>query len=412
MNARLRNTSKAVMTTAILLENIHQTANARLDEAGIEVERRTGALAGAELRAVLASHDLIGIRSATHLRAEDLRSAPDVLSVGCFCIGTSQVDLEAATALGIPVFNAPFSNTRSVAELVVAETVMLLRRIPEKNTLAHAGKWAKGATGSFEARGKTMAIVGYGNIGSQVGVLAESMGMRVVYYDVHAKLSLGSARAAGSLEDAVAQADVVTLHVPATARTRNLVDAKLLAAFKPGAILINASRGSVVDIAALAAALREKRLGGAAIDVFPSEPKTNNDPFVSELQQLPNVLLTPHVGGSTEEAQENIGTEVAAKLVNFLNTGATIGAVNFPEVDPGPLYAQARLLNVHSNAPGALAALTTLLAEDGVNITGQHLQTQGSTGYVVTDLDREPSERLMEALRAHTGFVRSRVVLP
>ncbi len=399
------------MTIAILLENIHPSATARLGEAGLTVERRSGALAGNELRQALSSHDLVGIRSATHLRADDIRSAPGVLSIGCFCIGTSQVDLEAATAAGIPVFNAPFSNTRSVAELVVSEAVMLLRKIPEKNTLAHAGKWAKGASGAFEARGKTIAIVGYGNIGSQVGVLAESMGMRVVYYDVLARLSLGSARAAGTLEEAVSQADVVTLHVPATARTRNMIDADVLARFKPGAILINASRGTVVDIDALAAALRDKRLGGAAIDVFPEEPKTNNDPFTSPLQQLPNVLLTPHIGGSTEEAQENIGTEVAAKLLNFVNTGGTIGAVNFPEVDPGPLQAPARLLNIHSNAPGALAALNTLLAQDGVNINGQHLQTRGHTGYVVTDLDRVPSDALMEALREHAGFVRSRLLV-
>ncbi|MFC4341663.1 phosphoglycerate dehydrogenase [Cupriavidus numazuensis] len=402
---------KLNVTTAILLENIHASATARLGEAGLKVERRSGALAGDELRQVLASHDLVGIRSATHLRGDDIRSAPDLLSIGCFCIGTSQVDLDAATAAGIPVFNAPFSNTRSVAELVVSEAVMLLRKIPEKNALAHAGKWAKGASGAFEARGKTIAIVGYGNIGSQVGVLAESMGMRVVYYDVLARLSLGSARAAGTLEEAVSQADVVTLHVPATARTRNMIDAHVLAQFKPGAILINASRGTVVDIDALAAALRDKRLGGAAIDVFPEEPKTNNDPFVSPLQQLPNVLLTPHIGGSTEEAQENIGTEVAAKLLNFLNTGGTIGAVNFPEVDPGPLHAPARLLNIHSNAPGALAALNTLLAQDGVNINGQHLQTRGHTGYVVTDLDRAPSDALMESLRTHAGFVRSRLLV-
>ncbi|AOZ03054.1 D-3-phosphoglycerate dehydrogenase [Cupriavidus sp. USMAHM13] len=398
------------MTTAMLLENIHQSATAPLQGAGISVDRRTGALAGDELRQVLAAHDLVGIRSATHLRAADIASAPQLLSIGCFCIGTSQVDLEAAAAAGIPVFNAPFSNTRSVAELVIAEAVMLLRRIPEKSALAHAGKWAKGASGAFEARGKTIAIVGYGNIGSQVGVLAEAMGMQVVYFDVLARLSLGSARACATLEEAVGQADVVTLHVPATPRTRNLVDARVLAACKPGAILINASRGTVVDIAALAAALREKRLGGAAIDVFPEEPKTNSEPFVSELQGLPNVLLTPHVGGSTEEAQENIGTEVAAKLVHFLTTGGTIGAVNFPEVDPGPLQAPARLLNVHSNAPGALAALNTLLAQDGANITGQHLQTRGATGYVVTDLDRVPSAGLMEALRAHAGFVRSRLL--
>ena len=399
------------MTTAILLENIHPSATARLGEAGLTVEHRSGALAGDELRQVLSSHDLVGIRSATHLRADDIRSAPELLSVGCFCIGTSQVDLDAATAAGIPVFNAPFSNTRSVAELVVSEAVMLLRKIPEKNALAHAGKWAKGASGAFEARGKTIAIVGYGNIGSQVGVLAESMGMRVVYYDVLARLSLGSARAAGTLEEAVSQADVVTLHVPATARTRKMIDADVLARFKPGAILINASRGTVVDIDALAAALRARHLGGAAIDVFPEEPKTNNDPFTSPLQQLPNVLLTPHIGGSTEEAQENIGTEVSAKLLHYLTTGGTIGAVNFPEVDPGPLHAPARLLNIHSNAPGALAALNTLLAQDGVNINGQHLQTRGHTGYVVTDLDRVPSDALMGALRTHAGFVRSRLLV-
>jgi len=395
----------------MLLENIHQRATAPLASAGVTVERQSGALAGEALRQVLASHDLIGIRSATHLRAGDIGSAPDLLAIGCFCIGTSQVDLDAATAAGIPVFNAPFSNTRSVAELVIAEAVMLLRRIPEKSVLAHAGKWAKGATGAFEARGKTIAIIGYGNIGSQVGVLAEAMGMKVVYFDVVARLSLGSARAAGTLEEAVSQADVVTLHVPATARTRNMIDAPVISACKPGAMLINASRGTVVDIAALVDALRSKRLGGAAIDVFPDEPKTNNDPFVSELQQLPNVLLTPHVGGSTEEAQENIGTEVANKLASFLTTGGTIGAVNFPEVDPGPLHATARLLNVHHNAPGALAALNTLLAQEGANITGQHLQTRGATGYVVTDLDRVPSSQLMAALREHAGFVRSRVLV-
>ncbi|MCT9071639.1 phosphoglycerate dehydrogenase [Cupriavidus gilardii] len=398
------------MTKVMLLENIHESASERLAEAGLQVDRRAGALAGGELHEVLAANELIGIRSATHLHAEDIRHAGNLLSIGCFCIGTSQVDLAAATAAGIPVFNAPFSNTRSVAELVVSEAVMLLRRIPEKNTLAHAGKWAKGAAGAFEARGKTLAIVGYGNIGSQVGVLAEAMGMRVVYYDVQPRLSLGSAKAAGSLADAVAHADVVTLHVPATPRTRNMIDATVLAAFKRGAMLINASRGSVVDIPALAEALREGRLGGAAIDVFPSEPKNNKDAFVSELQNLPNVLLTPHIGGSTEEAQQNIGVEVAAKLVNYMTTGATIGAVNFPEVDPGPVDCPARLLNVHGNAPGALAALNTLLAREGINIAGQHLETRGTTGYVVTDLDKAPSAELEQALAALPGVLRLRVL--
>jgi D-3-phosphoglycerate dehydrogenase len=399
------------MTSVLLLENIHDTAVARFSEAKLEVERRAGALAGRELTSALQAHNLIGIRSATHLRREEIDAARHLLAIGCFCIGTSQVNLTAAAHAGIPVFNAPFSNTRSVAELVIAEAILLLRRVPEKSVLAHAGKWAKGASGSFETRGKTIAIVGYGNIGSQVGVLAEAMGMRVVYYDVQARLSLGSARAAQSLADAVSHADVVTLHVPATPQTNRMIDAATLACFKAGAILINASRGSVVDIDALAQALQAKRLGGAAIDVFPEEPKTNADIFKSVLQHLPNVILTPHVGGSTEEAQENIGTEVATKLISFLTTGDTVGSVNFPHVNPGPLDAPARLLNVHGNAPGALATLNTRLAGEGANIVAQHLQTQGETGYVVTDLDKAPSSELIQALGKEPGFIRTRLLV-
>ncbi|MFT4505688.1 phosphoglycerate dehydrogenase [Caballeronia sp. 15711] len=402
---------KRSMTSVLLLENIHDTAVARFSEAKLEVERRAGALAGTDLTSALQAHNLVGIRSATHLRREEIDAARHLLAIGCFCIGTSQVDLDAAANAGIPVFNAPFSNTRSVAELVIAEAILLLRRVPEKSVLAHAGTWAKGASGSFETRGKTIAIVGYGNIGSQVGVLAEAMGMRVVYYDVQARLSLGSARAAQSLADAVAHADVVTLHVPATAQTNRMIDAATLACFKGGAILINASRGSVVDIDALAQALQAKRLGGAAIDVFPEEPKTNADIFKSVLQHLPNVILTPHVGGSTEEAQENIGTEVATKLISFLTTGDTVGSVNFPHVNPGPLDAPARLLNVHGNAPGALATLNTRLAGEGANIVAQHLQTQGQTGYVVTDLDRTPSNELIQALAREPGFIRTRLLV-
>ncbi|MEQ5843744.1 phosphoglycerate dehydrogenase [Paraburkholderia acidicola] len=399
------------MTSVLLLENIHETAVARFSEAKVEVERRAGALTGQALTSALEAHNLVGIRSATHLGRDEIDAAHHLLAIGCFCIGTSQVDLNAAARAGIPVFNAPFSNTRSVAELVIAEAILLLRRVPEKSVLAHAGTWAKGASGSFETRGKTIAIVGYGNIGSQVGVLAEAMGMRVAYYDVQARLSLGSARAAQSLADAVSNADVVTLHVPATVQTNRMIDAATLACFKSGAILINASRGSVVDIDALAQALQAKRLGGAAIDVFPEEPRTNADIFKSVLQHLPNVILTPHVGGSTEEAQENIGTEVATKLISFLTTGDTMGAVNFPHVNPGPLDAPARLLNVHGNAPGALATLNTRLAGEGVNIVGQHLQTQGETGYVVTDLDRAPSSELIRALAGEPGFIRTRLLV-
>lgn len=398
------------MTSVILLENIHDNAVSRFTESRLEVERRSVALAGKELSAALAPHELVGIRSATHLDRAAIEDARHLLAIGCFCIGTSQVDLVAAATAGIPVFNAPFSNTRSVAELVIAEAILLLRRVPEKSALAHAGTWAKGANGSFEARGKTIAIIGYGNIGSQVGVLAEAMGMRVVYYDVQARLSLGSARAAGSLADAVSQADVVTLHVPATAQTNLMIDAATLARFKPGAILLNASRGSVIDIDALAHALTTKALAGAAIDVFPEEPKTNADHFDNVLQNLPNVLLTPHIGGSTQEAQENIGTEVATKLIAFLTTGDTAGAVNFPHVSPGPLVAPARLLNVHGNAPGVLATLNTRLAQEGANIVAQHLQTQGETGYVVTDLDRRPSKELLDALALQPGFVRTRLL--
>ena len=398
------------MNSVLLLENIHDTAVARFSEAKLEVERRAGALAGGDLLTALQSHNLVGIRSATHLKRDEIEAARHLLAIGCFCIGTSQVDLDAAAQAGIPVFNAPFSNTRSVAELVIAEAILLLRRVPEKSVLAHAGTWAKGASGSFETRGKTIAIVGYGNIGSQVGVLAEAMGMRVVYYDVQARLSLGSARAAQSLADAVSHADVVTLHVPATAQTKCMIDAATLACFKAGAILINASRGSVVDIDALARSLKAKRLGGAAIDVFPEEPKTNADVFKSVLQHLPNVILTPHVGGSTEEAQENIGTEVATKLISFLTTGDTAGSVNFPHVNPGPLDAPARLLNVHGNAPGALATLNTWLAREGANIVAQHLQTQGETGYVVTDLDRAPSSELIQTLANEPGFIRTRLL--
>ncbi|WP_342320395.1 phosphoglycerate dehydrogenase [Burkholderia pseudomallei] len=398
------------MTSVLLLENIHDSASRHFADTNVDIERRKGALAGAELRRALQQHQLIGIRSATHLLRDEIDAARHLLAIGCFCIGTSQVDLPAAAHHGMPVFNAPFSNTRSVAELVIAEAILLLRRVPEKSVLAHAGEWAKGAGGSFEARGKTIAIVGYGNIGAQVGVLAEALGMRVVYYDVQAKLSLGSAQPARSLGEAIALADVVTLHVPAHASTHNMIDASVLAQFKSNAILINASRGTVVDIDALRDALVQKRLSGAAIDVFPREPKTNADRFESVLQGLPNVILTPHIGGSTQEAQENIGEEVSSKLVAFLTRGDTAGAVNFPQVSPGECTSAARLLNVHGNTPGVLAVLNTLLAQDGANIVAQHLQTRGDIGYVVTDLDRVPSDAFLDTLSGNRAFTRSRLL--
>ncbi|SDV46296.1 phosphoglycerate dehydrogenase [Chitinasiproducens palmae] len=400
------------MTPVLLLEGIHQTAYDLLNQAGLDVERQPSALEGDALAEAIARTQLLGIRSATHVDAEAFSHQKSLLALGCFCIGTSQVDLDAGARAGIPVFNAPFSNTRSVAELVIAEAVLLLRRIPEKTALAHAGVWAKGAAGAYEARGKTIAVIGYGNIGSQVGVLAEALGMRVVYYDVQPKLPLGVARGATSLRDAVGEADVITLHVPATPATTGMITAEVLAYCKRGAMLINASRGKVVDIDALKAALDAGQIGGAAIDVFPVEPGSNSQPFESPLRGAKNVILTPHIGGSTQEAQQNIGIEVAAKLLNFLKTGATTGAVNFPEISPGAITGAARLLNVHGNAPGALARLNTALAEDGANICAQHLQTRGELGYVVTDLDRRPSEALLARLTGESGFIRSRVILP
>jgi D-3-phosphoglycerate dehydrogenase len=397
------------MTSILLLEGIHATASDLLVDSGLTVRRHASALEGETLYGAIDGAELLGIRSATHLSARDFASQKQLLSVGCFCIGTSQVDLKAASAAGVPVFNAPFSNTRSVAELVVAEAVLLMRRIPEKSGQAHTGVWAKGAAGAYEARGKTIAVIGYGNIGSQVGVLAESFGMRVVYYDLQAKLGLGVARAAPTLADAVSEADVVTVHVPATNATTGMISADVLRKFKKGAILINASRGKVVDLDALRASLIEGHLSGAAIDVFPTEPANNSQPFKSGLQGLPNVILTPHIGGSTQEAQENIGIEVAAKLVNFLRTGATAGAVNFPEITPGPLMGKCRVLNIHGNAPGALARLNTVFASDGANIVSQQLQTRGELGYVITDLDRTPTTALA-ALAKDASFIRTRVI--
>lgn len=398
------------MATAILLENIHASAQQMLGRHQIDVATQGKALAGEALQHAVQGHELLGIRSATTLTAETFAQPGKLLTVGCFCIGTSQVDLGAAAHAGIPVFNAPFSNTRSVAELVIGQAIMLMRRIPEKSRAAHLGEWQKSAKGSFEIRGKTMAVIGYGNIGAQVGILAEAMGMRVVFYDIRPRLSIGSAMPAHTLEDALAQADVVTLHVPATPQTRGLINARALSAMKRGAILLNASRGTVVDIAALAQHLDDGHLAGAAIDVFPEEPRSNTDPFVTPLQGKPNVILTPHVGGSTEEAQENIGVEVATKLANFLETGATIGAVNLPEIQPNPLEAPARILNIHYNRPGTLSHFSQALAGIGANIVAQQLQTAGDIGYAITDISLVPPAGWAEALMRDEAFIRTRVI--
>ncbi|QET04510.1 phosphoglycerate dehydrogenase [Cupriavidus pauculus] len=399
------------MTSALLLENIHASAQQALAQAQLTVATQPKALAGDALHDALQRHELLGIRSATHLTADTFAHARHLLSVGCFCIGTSQVDLPAAAHAGIPVFNAPFSNTRSVAELVIGQTIMLMRRIPEKSRAAHRGEWQKSAKGSFEIRGKTLAVIGYGNIGAQVGILAEAMGMRVVFYDIRPRLSLGSAVPAPSLADALAQADVVTLHVPATPQTKLLIDRAAIAGMRRGSILINASRGSVVDIEALAAALDEGHIGGAAIDVFPEEPRSNADAFVSPLQDKPNVILTPHVGGSTEEAQENIGVEVATKLIGFLQTGATVGAVNLPQIQPAPLQAPARILNIHYNRPGALSHFNQAVADIGANIVAQQLQTEGDIGYAITDINIVPPTGWVKSLMEDPTVIRTRTIV-
>lgn len=399
------------MTKIVLLEKIHRTAVEHLNAAGFtDVVQLPTALKPEELKSVLADADAVGIRSATHLSAESLAQLPRLKAIGCFCIGTNQVDLTAATAHGIPVFNAPFSNTRSVAELVIAQAILLLRRIPEKNARTHRGQWDKSAQGAYEVRNKVLGIIGYGNIGAQVGILAESVGMRVAYFDVESKLPLGNARPAATMEDLLAQADVVTLHVPGGKSTENLMTAERIGVMKPNAVLINASRGGVIDIDALNAALREKRLAGAALDVFPAEPKNEKEEFVSPLRGLDNVILTPHIGGSTEEAQENIGREVADKLVRFLLAGTTRWAVNFPEIRHVAKEAQSRVLHVHRNEPGVIARMNADFAEAGLNIVAQHLQTRGPIGYVMTDVDAGIPGALLQKLRAGPATIRCELV--
>ncbi|ADV27647.1 D-isomer specific 2-hydroxyacid dehydrogenase NAD-binding protein [Pseudoxanthomonas suwonensis 11-1] len=397
----------------LLLEGVSQTAVETFRAAGYsQIEFYEKSLPEDELKARIAEAHIVGIRSRSYLTADVLAHAKRLIAVGCFCIGTNQVDLEAAELAGIPVFNAPYSNTRSVAELVVAQAVMLMRGIPQKNAQCHRGGWSKSATGSHEARGKTLGIIGYGHIGTQVGVLAEALGMHVVFHDIETKLSLGNARAAQGLEDLLRQSDVVTLHVPETPATKNMFGAAQIAAMKPGAHLINASRGTVVDIDALAAALESGHVGGAAVDVFPVEPKGNNDPFVSPLTRFDNVILTPHIGGSTLEAQENIGVEVAAKLVRYSDNGSTLSAVNFPEVTLPEHEGSLRLLHIHRNVPGVLSKVNEIFSRHAVNIDGQFLRTDPKVGYVVIDVAADEAKvgLLREELAAIPGTLRTRVL--
>ena len=395
----------------LLLEGIHPSAERIFRDAGYaNIETVKTALTGEELKAKLDGVHFLGIRSRTTLTRDIFEAADKLVAVGCYCIGTNQVDLTAATEHGIVVFNAPYSNTRSVAELVLAEAILLLRGIPEKNAKAHRGGWAKTANDAFEIRGKTLGIVGYGSIGSQLSVLAESLGMRVIFYDVVSKLPLGNASQIPSLEGLLGQADIVTLHVPDLPSTRNLMDQERISQMKPKSILINASRGTVVDIDALTKALEEKHLLGTAIDVFPTEPKSNNDEFVSPLRGFDNAILTPHIGGSTQEAQENIGVEVAEKLVRYSDNGSTLTSVNFPEVALPPHPNHHRLLHVHENRPGVLSAINSVFAENHINIGSQFLQTSDKIGYVVIDVDRDYSDMALEKLSEIEGTIRCRVL--
>ncbi len=395
----------------VLFEGIHPSAVEVLQQGGYtNIVTHAKALAGDELLAALADAHFVGLRSRTQLTAEVLAKAPQLAAIGCFCIGTNQVDLKAAMGLGIPVFNAPFSNTRSVAELVLAQIIMLMRGIPEKNAVLHRGGWIKSAAHSYEVRGKTLGIIGYGHIGTQIGVLAEQLGMRVLFADIEAKLPLGNARQTSSLEELLGLSDVVSLHVPETPETKNMFGAAQMAAMKPGSHLINASRGTVVNIDALTAALESRHLLGAAIDVFPTEPQGNDSVFSSPLTKFDNVILTPHIGGSTSEAQVNIGTEVAAKLVRYGNNGSSTTAVNFPEVALPEHTGRSRLLHIHQNVPGVLAHVNERLSAAGINIAAQYLSTFEDLGYVVIDVDSAASLSALDQLRSVPGTIRCRIL--
>ncbi len=397
----------------LLLENINDSAVALFQAAGYEnLTRLPRALEGVALKEALAGVHILRIRSRTQLTADIFAAADRLIAVGCFSVGINQVDIDAARAVGVPVFNAPFSNTRSVAELVIGEIVMLLRRIIDRSVSAHKGGWDKSAEGSFEVRGKTLGIVGYGNIGSQLSNLAESMGMKVIFHDLTDKLRHGNTEPVETLDDLLTQSDIVTLHVPETPQTANMIGAPQLATMKKGAYLINNSRGTVVDLDALASALRDKHLAGAAVDVFPVEPASNKEDFVTPLQGLENVILTPHIGGSTEEAQERIGAEVARKLIEFSDIGSTLGAVNFPQAQLPPNPAGTRFFHVHRNVPGMLNRLNQVFSTRSANISAQYLQTHGDTGYVVIDAEIDPVEAqsALDEMRLIDGTVRARLL--
>ncbi|GAA0859076.1 phosphoglycerate dehydrogenase [Aliiglaciecola litoralis] len=395
----------------LLLEGLHQSAVDTLVANGYNnIEYIKTSLSEEELIKKISEVHFIGIRSRTQITAKVVEAAQKLVAIGCFCIGTNQVDLKATQKRGIPVFNAPFSNTRSVAELALGQIILLLRGIPSKNAKAHRGEWEKSAVGSYEARGKTLGIIGYGHIGTQLSILAEHLGMRVQFYDIEDKLVLGNSTQVKTLNQLLKTSDVVSLHVPETPETQNMIGAKQLDMMKDGAIIMNAARGTVIDIEALTNAIKSGKLNGAAIDVFPVEPKSNNEEFVSPLRQFDNVILTPHVGGSTQEAQQNIGIEVAGKLAKYSDNGSTLSAVNFPEVSLPEHTDRSRLLHIHVNAPGVLTQINQAFAAHNINIAAQYLQTLENIGYVVIDVETDDADQAFQQLALIDGTIKTRIL--
>lgn len=395
----------------LLLENLSESAVSEFEDNGYtNIEQLSKALSEEDLCKKIKGVHIVGIRSKTQITEKVLDAADKLLAIGCFCIGTNQVDLKYATEKGVAVFNAPYSNTRSVAELVIGLFVMLIRRIPDKNRSAHEGIWLKDAAGSYELRGKTLGIVGYGNIGSQVSILAENLGLNVIYYDILTKLPLGNAKQVKTLKELLKKSDIVTLHVPSTPETKNMFDAKTLKEIKKGAIFVNYSRGDVVDLDALKKLLESEKLSGAAIDVFPSEPKKKGDEFETVLQNLSNVILTPHIGGSTQEAQVNIGFDAASKLINYLELGTSTGSHTVPTVSLSPQEDTHRILHIHKNKPGVLSEINSKLSDGGINIVGQFLKTNEEIGYVILDIDRKLSKKAFEILKKIDGTIKTRMV--
>ncbi len=394
----------------LLLENVHPVATEALEAEGFKIHNEKAALTEEQLDKLLPKYQVLGIRSKTHLSKGLLSRHPHLQAIGAFCIGTNQIHLAEANKQGIPVFNAPYSNTRSVAELVIAEMIALSRQLGDVNSAAHKGEWLKSAKGSKEVRGKTLGIVGYGHIGSQVSVLAESLGLRVVFYDVIKKLPLGNARPMDTLSALLKESDFVTLHVPETPKTKNMIGASQLKAMRKGAFLINASRGTVVDIAALVASLKAGHVAGTAVDVFPDEPQSNDDKFESELQGVKNVILTPHIGGSTEEAQEAIGREVSTSLILTMKTGMTLGAVNFPQVAVPVKEGGSRIINVHKNVPGVLSEVNGIMAKHKANIKAQYLSTDAHIGYLVMDIENAKPEKVLAQVEALPTSIKTRLV--